>query len=200
MIKDQAGKFRFHLKAADGEIIAASQGYETKESAHKGIESVNPSAPDAQGRRPDRPGARAQLICRDGCQQGKGGAAGSYPDGASLLPWRVRVVSVSMATRGQTDIRGLVTAGRGFGWIASACLASSVDPVQRLLIVESRIDPRAATTVLVWKLIGGGQSSMTASDQHQPASSRAIATLATVGRLRRVRNPTHRPCSRWLPA
>jgi uncharacterized protein len=30
IIKDQAGKFRFHLKAADGEIIAASQGYEAK--------------------------------------------------------------------------------------------------------------------------------------------------------------------------
>jgi uncharacterized protein YegP (UPF0339 family) len=31
--KDKSGKFRFHLKAANGEIIAASQGYETKESA-----------------------------------------------------------------------------------------------------------------------------------------------------------------------
>jgi uncharacterized protein len=48
IIKDQAGKFRFHLKAADGEIVAASQGYETKESAHKGIESVKTSAPDAK--------------------------------------------------------------------------------------------------------------------------------------------------------
>jgi uncharacterized protein len=27
--KDHAGKFRFHLKAPNGEIIAASQGYET---------------------------------------------------------------------------------------------------------------------------------------------------------------------------
>jgi hypothetical protein len=43
--KDKSGKFRFHLKAANGEIIAASQGYETKESAHKGIESVKTSAP-----------------------------------------------------------------------------------------------------------------------------------------------------------
>jgi uncharacterized protein YegP (UPF0339 family) len=46
--KDKAGKFRFHLKAANGEIIAASQGYETKESAHKGIESVKTSAPGAK--------------------------------------------------------------------------------------------------------------------------------------------------------
>ncbi|OBA82626.1 DUF1508 domain-containing protein [Mycobacterium sp. 1164966.3] len=42
--KDKSGKFRFHLKAANGEIIAASQGYETKASAEKGIESVKASA------------------------------------------------------------------------------------------------------------------------------------------------------------
>jgi hypothetical protein len=46
--KDKSGKYRFHLKAANGEIIAASQGYETKESAHKGIESVKTSAPAAK--------------------------------------------------------------------------------------------------------------------------------------------------------
>jgi len=34
--KDHAGKFRFHLKAPSGEIIAASQGYESKASAEKG--------------------------------------------------------------------------------------------------------------------------------------------------------------------
>jgi hypothetical protein len=46
--KDKAGKFRFHLKAANGEIIAASQGYGTKESAAKGIESVKSSASAAK--------------------------------------------------------------------------------------------------------------------------------------------------------
>lgn len=47
--KDKAGKFRFHLKAANGngEIIAASQGYETKANAEKGIESVKTNAPSA---------------------------------------------------------------------------------------------------------------------------------------------------------
>jgi uncharacterized protein len=45
--KDKAGKFRFHLKAANGEIIAASQGYETKASAENGIESVKTNAPGA---------------------------------------------------------------------------------------------------------------------------------------------------------
>lgn len=46
--KDKAGKFRFHLKAANGEIVAASQAYEMKESAYKGIESVKTSAPAAK--------------------------------------------------------------------------------------------------------------------------------------------------------
>ncbi|MGZ4514976.1 MAG: YegP family protein [Mycobacterium sp.] len=36
--KDKAGKFRFHLKAANGEIIAASQGYDTKAGCRKGLE------------------------------------------------------------------------------------------------------------------------------------------------------------------
>lgn len=47
IIKDKAGKYRFHLKAANGEIIAASQAYETIASAKNGIESVQKNAPDA---------------------------------------------------------------------------------------------------------------------------------------------------------
>ncbi len=46
--KDKSGKFRFHLRAANGEIIAASQGYETRASAEKGIESIKANAPDAK--------------------------------------------------------------------------------------------------------------------------------------------------------
>ena len=45
--KDHAGKYRFHLKAANGEIIAASQGYETKANAEKGIESIKANAASA---------------------------------------------------------------------------------------------------------------------------------------------------------
>jgi uncharacterized protein len=37
----------FSPQAANGEIIAASQGYETKESAHRGIESVKTNASSA---------------------------------------------------------------------------------------------------------------------------------------------------------
>lgn len=45
--KDHAGKFRFHLKAPNGEIIAASQGYETKANAEKGIEAIKTRASTA---------------------------------------------------------------------------------------------------------------------------------------------------------
>ena len=46
--KDHAGKFRFHLKALNGEIIAASQGDETKANAEKGIEAIKTHAPGAK--------------------------------------------------------------------------------------------------------------------------------------------------------
>ena len=45
--KDKTGKFRFHLTAANGEIIAASQAYDTKAGAEKGIKSVQTHAPSA---------------------------------------------------------------------------------------------------------------------------------------------------------
>ncbi|EOM75502.1 DUF1508 domain-containing protein [Rhodococcus rhodnii] len=46
--EDKAGKFRFHLKAGNGEIIAVSQGYESKSSAQNGIDSVKKHAPEAK--------------------------------------------------------------------------------------------------------------------------------------------------------
>jgi uncharacterized protein len=45
--KDKAGNYRFHLKAANGEIIAASHGYDTKAGGEKGIESVKTNASSA---------------------------------------------------------------------------------------------------------------------------------------------------------
>ena len=45
---DSAGKFRFHLKAANGEIIAASQSYLSRGSAEKGIASIKRNAPTAK--------------------------------------------------------------------------------------------------------------------------------------------------------
>ena len=47
MFKDARGEFRFHLRAAKGEIIASSEGYKTRASPEKGIKSVQTNAPGA---------------------------------------------------------------------------------------------------------------------------------------------------------
>lgn len=44
---DKAGEFRFRLKAANGQIIAVSEGYKAEKSCLNGIESVRRNAPDA---------------------------------------------------------------------------------------------------------------------------------------------------------
>ena len=45
---DKASEFRFRLKASNGEIILASEGYTTKANCKNGIESVVKNAPDAE--------------------------------------------------------------------------------------------------------------------------------------------------------
>lgn len=45
---DAGDKFRFRLKASNGEILLASQGYTTKDAAKKGIASIQNNAPDAE--------------------------------------------------------------------------------------------------------------------------------------------------------
>jgi uncharacterized protein YegP (UPF0339 family) len=46
--KDKAGKFRFRLVAANGEIIAIGEAYSSKEACVNGIESVKKNAPIAK--------------------------------------------------------------------------------------------------------------------------------------------------------
>ncbi len=46
--EDKAGEYRFRLKARNGEIIAASEGYRSKAGCLNGIESVKKYAPDAE--------------------------------------------------------------------------------------------------------------------------------------------------------
>jgi uncharacterized protein YegP (UPF0339 family) len=41
---DAGGKYRFRLKAANGQIIASSEAYESKTSAQNGIASVKANA------------------------------------------------------------------------------------------------------------------------------------------------------------
>ena len=48
IFKDAAGKFRWRLKAPNGEIIAASEAYESKDGAKNGINSVKTNAPKAE--------------------------------------------------------------------------------------------------------------------------------------------------------
>ena len=45
---DKEGKFRFRLRASNGEIICASQSYTVKASAQTGIASVCENAPTAE--------------------------------------------------------------------------------------------------------------------------------------------------------
>jgi len=47
MYKDTAGKFRFRLIAPNGEIIAVSEAYESKDGCKNGIASVKENAPKA---------------------------------------------------------------------------------------------------------------------------------------------------------
>jgi len=46
--QDNAGEYRFRLKARNGEIIATSEGYKKKPSCLNGIDSVKRNAPDAE--------------------------------------------------------------------------------------------------------------------------------------------------------
>ena len=44
---DKGGQYRFNLKAANGQVIATSEGYSSKAAAIGGIESVKKNAPGA---------------------------------------------------------------------------------------------------------------------------------------------------------
>ncbi len=47
LYQDKAGKFRFRLKASNGQVIASGEAYESKAAAQAGIASVQKNAPDA---------------------------------------------------------------------------------------------------------------------------------------------------------
>jgi len=46
--KGSTGKYHFNLLAGNGQVIATSQRYESRESALHGIESVKANAPGAE--------------------------------------------------------------------------------------------------------------------------------------------------------
>jgi uncharacterized protein YegP (UPF0339 family) len=45
--QDRAGKYRFRLKASNGQVVASGEAYETKAAARKGCESVQNAAAGA---------------------------------------------------------------------------------------------------------------------------------------------------------
>ena len=47
LYRDKASKYRFRLKASNGQVIATGEAYETKASALNGIESVRKNAASA---------------------------------------------------------------------------------------------------------------------------------------------------------
>lgn len=45
--QDRAGKYRFRLKASNGQVVATGEAYETKAAARNGCESVQRAADGA---------------------------------------------------------------------------------------------------------------------------------------------------------
>lgn len=118
----------------------------------------------------------------------------------------VRAVSVSLSTRVVSLIfAGWLPQDGWFGWSDATALSASVAITTEIVVTAHTAVvhplPGAATTpTLSTRTIKGpARYSSTASDQHHPASSRAIAVLATTARLLRASNPDQRACRRRLP-
>lgn len=48
VFRDRAGEFRFRLKAGNGQVVAASEGYRSLAGCLHGVEAVRNNAPGAQ--------------------------------------------------------------------------------------------------------------------------------------------------------
>jgi uncharacterized protein YegP (UPF0339 family) len=46
--EDKGGKYRFRLKAGNGEVVASSEAYESKDGAKKGVDAVKRAAAEAE--------------------------------------------------------------------------------------------------------------------------------------------------------
>ena len=145
------------------------------------------------------PGPRALSRCGGARGEGRGPLGVRRGRGQRVVARRVV----------EADMRGLVTCST----VCSAgALRGSKDERDRIpfrekgvgrFIAPGRVAPRAAVPRLLdphGRLVGGESSGSTARDPHQPASSRATATLAITGRFLRRFKLTQRSCSRWLPA
>ncbi|MBR4622301.1 MAG: YegP family protein [Ruminococcus sp.] len=54
LYNDKKGEFRFRLKATNGQVICASEGYTTKAACKNGIESVRKNAADGEIFEPEK--------------------------------------------------------------------------------------------------------------------------------------------------
>ena len=104
-------------------------------------------------------------------------------------------VSVSLATHGQTDMRGLDTAGRAVRLERGRCL--EIERRDQVFIVAHRCNagPFHALRPVTCpgpKIVTHRAYSRVAKDQHQPDSSRATATVAMLGFFLRSMNVSHR--------
>jgi uncharacterized protein YegP (UPF0339 family) len=48
IFQDKSGGYRFNLKAGNGEIVATSESYTTKDAAKKGADAVRRAAAEAE--------------------------------------------------------------------------------------------------------------------------------------------------------
>ena len=46
--QDKSEKYRFRLKAGNGEVVAVGEAYESKDAVKKGVEAVQRAAADAK--------------------------------------------------------------------------------------------------------------------------------------------------------
>jgi hypothetical protein len=104
----------------------------------------------------------------------------------------------------QSEMRGLITARRTFETELAGGSSIERHHLCDSVIAHSPIAGHSRTLPPRQRYSSGqlwvGQSGMTASDQHQPASSRATATLAITARFWRASKPLQRVCRRRLAA
>jgi uncharacterized protein YegP (UPF0339 family) len=82
---DRKKQYRFHLKASNGEVIAASQAYETKAACIKGIKAIQKNAPGAAIVDPEEAAKKAAKAV-----PAKRGAKAAAPSAEAKDPPRAR--------------------------------------------------------------------------------------------------------------
>src|SRR3954452_19853771 len=161
----------------------------------------------------ERQASRSRWGSRGG---GHSRIAGQAPRAAA----RRRRLGPGLWRRAPAPLRRGVARSRGQGWPQATPEGLGLDPGEDGARCPARAGARrfppggqvavsgvAVSGVAVWGVAVSGVavsgvavSGRVASDQHQPASSRAMATQVTVWVFLRVLSWVQRACRRWLPA